>query len=703
MKILLKKIKLSNFYSHENTTINFDETTKLLLDGESGAGKSAILESIIFALYGESRTDSKSIVRSRSKKAVVTLELVDGNSNITIERSMSSTGKHLLEVLVDGIAHQLTGIKELQNWIEKELIGASYLLFVNSVAYMQGNTDSFVAQTAAKRKELLLEIVKAENYDEYYEKAKEVLSTISLQKQSLEIQVTTLNSEILNASDIISNESTFKEDLKKISGEIISLDKKKEELLKLVAKFEESEKNIKLCEDRLTASERDVNRSKEALGALRIQLKDLDALTFVQEDYNALEAKNRSNLDVLSSLETVLASVIDAEKKRNAFLLTKPQVIDTSSTVAMYKKQIEDFSGKMECPSGDSCPHQLNIVKAIENNKYQIEELTKKQASEIIAVCSWEEELQHNCPVIGDIKEIMLKITGLRSEMSVGTQKLSEMDKVKAKIESMSVTRSQLPFLEKDLSDKISFRDATIIELDAIKKSNSSTGASDIKTELLETNLDLSAKRTMESSINSQLLLVGNAKEILASKKTELVNIQENLLPELTRNFNDVTLVKEAFGSKGLKTVIIDFILPKLEDKVNTVLSQLSDFTVRLDTQQLKADGEGNKEGLFITLINELGQELPYENYSGGEKLKINVAIAEALASLQKVGFRLMDETFMSLDENSTESFALVLEKLQSNFNQVVMISHLREIKEMFEDKITVTKRNGMSQIAWQG
>ena len=126
----------------------------------------------------------------------------------------------------------------------------------------------------------------------------------------------------------------------------------------------------------------------------------------------------------------------------------------------------------------------------------------------------------------------------------------------------------------------------------------------------------------------------------------------------------------------------------------------MSDFRIRLATQKEKADEEGVKEGLFITVINDRKEELAFTNYSGGEKVKITVAISEALASLMNtVGFRIMDENIVSLDSESTEGFVDVLLKLQEKFPQLLIISHLQEIKDIFEKQILITKVNGVSRI----
>ena len=202
--ILLKKIQLINFLSHEKTEINFAENEKALIDGSSGAGKSSIFDAIIWALYGQSRADNRALVRKGFKKGGVCLEFTrrDGKNNndtVIIARTITTAGKHTLEVTIQGSngdrkAHPFTGVKELQAWIDKDLIGASYLLFINSVAYVQGNSESFVSQTAPKRKELLLEIVKAEDYKKYYENARKIISVLENEQNRASGQIMELES-----------------------------------------------------------------------------------------------------------------------------------------------------------------------------------------------------------------------------------------------------------------------------------------------------------------------------------------------------------------------------------------------------------------------------------------------------------------------------------------------------------------------------
>ena len=158
-------------------------------------------------------------------------------------------------------------------------------------------------------------------------------------------------------------------------------------------------------------------------------------------------------------------------------------------------------------------------------------------------------------------------------------------------------------------------------------------------------------------------------------------------------------LLKGAFSPNGLKAIVIDYILPMLEDKINSVLSQLSSFRIKLSTQKLSVDGEKTIEGLWITIVNDQNEEMAFESYSGGEKTSLNVSIFEGLASMQKFGFRIFDETILGLDNTMIENFGTVILKLKENINQLLIISHIPAVQEIFTEKIEIKKVNGTSQI----
>ena len=97
--------------------------------------------------------------------------------------------------------------------------------------------------------------------------------------------------------------------------------------------------------------------------------------------------------------------------------------------------------------------------------------------------------------------------------------------------------------------------------------------------------------------------------------------------------------------------------------------------------------------------MNDQGEEFDYDSYSGGQKIKILFAITEGLAQMQKIEFRILDEAVIGLDEESGDQFAAAILAFQGRFKQLICISHLQQIKDLFENKIVVKNFLGTSKI----
>lgn len=91
---MINHISINNFAIIENTEIDFENGLNIIT-GETGAGKSIVIEAISLALG--SRADS-SFVRHGEKKAVVQLAGELGGNEIVITREVSATGKNLCKL-----------------------------------------------------------------------------------------------------------------------------------------------------------------------------------------------------------------------------------------------------------------------------------------------------------------------------------------------------------------------------------------------------------------------------------------------------------------------------------------------------------------------------------------------------------------------------------------------------------------------------
>ena len=161
-----------------------------------------------------------------------------------------------------------------------------------------------------------------------------------------------------------------------------------------------------------------------------------------------------------------------------------------------------------------------------------------------------------------------------------------------------------------------------------------------------------------------------------------------------------------AFGKKGIQAMIIEQAIPEIEEEANTLLARMTDnrMYVKFETQRDTKRGD-TIETLDIKLADELGTR-NYEMYSGGETFRANFAIRIALSKLlaRRAGARLqtliIDEGFGTQDSRGRERLVEAINSISPDFEMILVITHIEELKDAFPVRIEVTKTVEGSQIA---
>ena len=155
-----------------------------------------------------------------------------------------------------------------------------------------------------------------------------------------------------------------------------------------------------------------------------------------------------------------------------------------------------------------------------------------------------------------------------------------------------------------------------------------------------------------------------------------------------------------AFGRQGVQAMLIETVVPRLEDETNALLGRMTDnrMNVKLETQRERASGQGEpRETLEILVSDELGPR-SYEMYSGGEAFRVNLALRIALSRVlaQRMGAPLptlfIDEGFGTQDAVGRERILDVISAIGDDFEKVLVITHLEDLKEAFPVRIEVQK-----------
>ena len=155
-----------------------------------------------------------------------------------------------------------------------------------------------------------------------------------------------------------------------------------------------------------------------------------------------------------------------------------------------------------------------------------------------------------------------------------------------------------------------------------------------------------------------------------------------------------------AFGRQGVQAMLIETVVPRLEEEANLLLGRMTDnqMHVKLETQRERRSGRGEAiETLEINVSDDLGPR-SYEMYSGGEAFRVNLALRIALSKVlaQRMGAPLptlfIDEGFGTQDSAGRERILDVISAIQDEFDKIIVITHLDDLKDMFPVRIEVQK-----------
>jgi len=697
--IVLKEIKLINFLSHQKSRINFRLNQKLLIDGKSGSGKSTVLDALVWVLYGRGRADNRSLIKRGEKTAKVDVILADDDKYYKIKRVITSKGKHSLSLKEskDGKKYTLvkvTGVKETQDYIEKKILHSSYLLFINSIVYPQDNADTFVKQNASKRKELLMEIINADSYDEHLKKTKEIL-------KDNETKLVIANSEIGQRTNIIEENEEEASKLKQYKEKEAKINDKLEKAEEKIDKNMEAKRaNDKIV---ITAEAKNAEIIKNT-SEVDIKQESLEELNKV---YIKLQTQNVDEIvEKVELLKKKRVYLLKIEVKRDAIIKWKDEyskIVAEQPIGYNYDNDISELNRRIiniqtekieNCPViNKACPllekKQEDRVREFEKD---LEDKTtrKKTQGEELAIFNKQIEELGKAPEFDEGA-----FTQLRAEISTLEPYQEKYEQSKQVEQELKIIEEKITTAKQDIKkikeDKITLEN----DFEKLRESIRTKELLDEQTILITERSKLRSEHdeNIKNTVSAQAAvnIIKNSKEEL--KKAKIV------VKKLSGNVENLTLLKDAFGPNGIKAIVIDYTIPRLEDKINDILGRLSDFRVRLDTQKQAISNENTIEGLFITIINDMGEELDYELFSGGEKIKISIAINESLAGISKIDFRILDEAIVSLDSESTEQFIETILMIQDQISQIICISHINEIKDIFEDKMMVKKINGDSVI----
>jgi exonuclease SbcC len=191
-----------------------------------------------------------------------------------------------------------------------------------------------------------------------------------------------------------------------------------------------------------------------------------------------------------------------------------------------------------------------------------------------------------------------------------------------------------------------------------------------------------SAKRDLDRCDEVAALLVGYHAQQAALRE------QRGIYDELV----------QAFGKKGIQAMLIDHAIPELEHEANELLGRMSDNQMHLSFETQRDSKKGDTiETLDIRIADGLGTR-DYSMFSGGEAFRVNFAIRVSLAKLlarranANLKTLVMDEGFGTQDGRGRDRIVEAINAVSPDFERILVITHIQELKDLFPSQIEVTK-----------
>lgn len=230
----LKKITYKNFMGVGNwpLTIDLQKTKTTLITGLNGAGKSSLLEAIVFALYGRSYrgvNKDELINKTNAKQCSVILEFTANGKEYVITRTMKPNN---FEIQEDGkLLDKEAAVKDMQSFLEENIIKKSYKTFCQVDILGSANYVPFMQLKAADRREVVENLLDIGIFSDMNDNLKTKISQFDINIKENEKEIAVLEATIESHRRMIEkvegvndkNVNLIKAEIHNIKTEIIAL------------------------------------------------------------------------------------------------------------------------------------------------------------------------------------------------------------------------------------------------------------------------------------------------------------------------------------------------------------------------------------------------------------------------------------------------------------------------------------------------
>jgi len=667
---MITSIELSDFLSHEKTTIDLEDGVTIFV-GENGAGKSSIIDAITFSLFGKhTRKSNKGLIRRGNNQGYAKIKFSIKDKQYEAERKINSKGSlnaALFEVIdnnrVQIAAGERKQFKESMTEQVEKIVGMSFEKLKIASIVQQGELNSIINAKPKEFKELLNSIIGIDKLD---------IASESMKKITKE----------------------FREENRTESG------------------YDDSQ--IDILENMIQENQNNLDNATNAKRNLELLKTNLEKEITKLEDEVTLEKEKKNKIDQLKEKTSDLEDYVDNQiKKINDEIGHNKEIIHNCEGCFEKKKQKPDFEEKLR----RSTEEERDASKKIQEIEHQIVSLEEQE--KLAGKLQLKDD---KCPVCNSVVK---KLNPLFQNKHLKQELIKLRDSIKSKKEERKAKDEEKIEFTNEL-DKI--RDAeTILDTHKIKTEEqllaiqSDTESKEKKLELAKSEkleqrsqIDEHAKKIFDSISK----LESETKGFDKAKFDEKIRKLEEKRDDKTNNVKNWSVVD--YQEQTAKNAITETKESILElEKVKKYMSRLDkiqssvfsrDGSVATSLRSWALNSISIKASDYLSILNTKIQRialsekardvsiachsktevLELESLSGGEKVSVALALRLGMASLlgaSNLNLMILDEPTTHLDTERKKSLVDVLSQLSRIEKsqlpmQFLIITHDAEIFE---------------------
>ena len=674
------QFEFSNMFSYgENNKIRFDGINGIVgIFAPNASGKSSLFDALSFCIFDKtSRTYvAKNVLNNRKSNFYCKLHFKIEDVDYFIERRAKLINKgRNLKVDVSFWREDESGIHSLNgeqrrdtNSIIQQYLG-TYEDFVLTTLSLQGNNSLFIDKSQSERKEILAQFMGVDIFDKLYSHAyNENRDNASLirkfkrddfTQQLADIQIDLKRAEAEYKLEQVSL-TTAKEEVEKHNQKLISLNEKIVKVKSDNYSLDELENKKSTSETSLTEliSQRDKTQSKiEEFEETQIQLEEKIDSFDEEEITEGYDLFNKYTSDLKD-----LNNELDKLKIREDSLLER-------------MKHLESHKYNEDC---DIC---------MENSESIID--AKVGVTADLSICSV------NKKEMLEQKDVLLLAIDSRKRYSTLLKELNKFkgDETKVSRDINILINKLSTFETKEIKLNGEVLQATQLIKDYLDNEKQIKKNKELRDEIVDVRHKLGkSKQILSNSEADILVLNGSVSSLKNQKKTIEDRIDE--VSKLEEQFGLYEYYLNALGKDGVSYELISKALPMIEGEVNNILGQIVEFGL-----QLEMDGKNVNANIVYD-----DQKWSLEMCSGMERFISGLAIRIALinvCNLPRPNFLVIDEGFGTLDNENLTSLYMLFAYLKTQFEFVMIISHIDSMRDVVDTLMEIKKVNGFSNIKY--